>query len=38
MLLAIDAGNTNLVFALIDGGSLPILGGQRMNMRCGCIS
>ena len=46
MLLAIDAGNTNIVFALIDGrrisaragGSRPTRGGRRTNMRSGCTS
>ena len=46
MLLAIDAGNTNVVFALVDGGgdqaragaSRPIRAARPTNMRCGCTS
>jgi hypothetical protein len=45
MLLAVDAGNTNVVFALVDGGrsaragaSRPIRAAPPTNMRCGSAS
>ncbi len=45
MLLAIDAGNTNVVFALLEGrtikgagASRPIRAARATNMRCGSAS
>ena len=45
MLLAVDAGNTNVVFALVDGGEIrragaspPTRAAPPTNMRSGCTS
>ena len=45
MILAVDAGNTNIVFALVDGGAIRARwriatdpGARPMNIRSGCTS